>query len=389
MKKLAIITTHPIQYYAPVFKLLQQRGQIAIKVFYTRGEQAGHKHDPGFNKAIQWDIPLLEGYDYKWVENTSVQPGSHHFKGIINPGLIDEVKEWQPDAVLVYGWGYQSHLKLIKYFKGKILVWFRGDSTLLDEKRGIKFLLKSIFLKWVYHHVDYAFYVGKNSKAYFKKYGLKENQLGFAPHAIDNERFSLDRGKETLLLRQKLSLKDNDILVLFAGKMEEKKAPMQLLQAFLSLNKPDVNLLFVGNGQLESELKQQSSGNNKIHFMDFQNQSQMPVIYQACDLFCLPSVGPAETWGLAVNEAMACGRAVMVSDKVGCAVDLVKDHVNGVIFKAGDITDLSDKLKDLTADSDLLKKYGEQSQLIIKDWNFTNIAQAIENKLLYEADGSH
>src|ERR1700743_166628 len=101
MRKLAIITTHPIQYYAPVFKLLQQRGQIAIKVFYTWGGQSVQKHDPGFNKAIQWDIPLLEGYDYKWVENTSTQPGSSHFKGIINPGLIDEVKEWQPDAILV------------------------------------------------------------------------------------------------------------------------------------------------------------------------------------------------------------------------------------------------------------------------------------------------
>jgi glycosyltransferase involved in cell wall biosynthesis len=389
MRKLAIITTHPIQYYAPVFKLLQQRGQIAIKVFYTWGEQAGQKHDPGFNKAIQWDIPLLEGYDYKYIENTSAQPGSHHFKGIINPVLIDEVKEWQPDAILVYGWGYQSHLKLMRYFKGKIPVWFRGDSTLLDEKVGIKSILKSIFLKWLYHHVNYAFYVGKNSKAYFKKYGLKENQLVFAPHAIDNQRFSVDRDKETLILRQKLLLKDSDILVLFAGKMEEKKAPMQLLQAFLSLNKPDVHLLFVGNGQLESELKRQSNGNNNIHFMDFQNQSQMPVIYQACDLFCLPSVGPAETWGLAVNEGMACGRAVLVSDKVGCAVDLVKDDVNGAIFKAGDVADLSDKLKDLTADNDLLKKYGEQSRLMIKDWNFTNIALAIENKLLYEADGSH
>jgi len=389
MKKLAIITTHPIQYYAPVFKLLQQRGRIAIKVFYTWGEQAAQKHDPGFNKTIQWDIPLLEGYDYKWVENTSAQPGSHHFKGIINPGLIDKVKEWQPDALLVYGWGYQSHLKLIRYFKGKIPVWFRGDSTLLDENSGIKSILKTLFLKWLYHHVDYAFYVGTNSKAYFKKYGLKENQLGFAPHAIDNDRFSVAGHKEILLLRQKLSIKDSDNLVLFAGKMEEKKAPMQLLQAFFSLHKPDVHLLFVGNGHLENELKQRGSVSNNIHFMDFQNQSQMPVIYQACDLFCLPSIGPAETWGLAVNEAMACGKAILVSDKVGCAVDLVREHLNGAIFKAGDVADLTDKLKDLTADDALLKKYGEQSRLIIKDWNFTNIALAIENKLLYEADGSH
>ncbi|WP_259065403.1 glycosyltransferase family 4 protein [Mucilaginibacter sp. X4EP1] len=386
MKKLAVVTTHPIQYYAPVFKLLQQRSQIGIKVFYTWGKQAEAKFDPGFNKAIEWDIPLLEGYTYEWVENTSPQPGSHYFKGIINPELINSLKSWQPDAVLVIGWSYQSHLKVIRYFKGKVLVLFRGDSTLLDEKKGLKSILRSVFLTWLYRHVDHAFYVGTNSKAYFKKYGLKQKQLSFAPHAIDNDRFAFKRDEETLLLRKSLSLGEGDILILFAGKLEEKKAPQHLLAAFLSINKPNVHLLFAGNGPLENELKQMSGDNALVHFMEFQNQSQMPVVYQACDLFCLPSVGPGETWGLAINEAMACSKAIIASNKVGCAVDLVKDGVNGSVFKAGDVSDLTSKLQELTHDLSQLKTYGRESQRIIKDWNFTKIAEAIENKLIYETD---
>lgn len=386
MKKLAVITTHPIQYYAPVFKLLQQRGQIGIKVFYTWGKQTEAKFDPGFNKTIEWDIPLLEGYTYEWVENTSPQPGSHHFKGIINPELINSLKSWQPDAVLVIGWSYQSHLKVIRYFKGKVPVMFRGDSTLLDEKKGLKSILRSVFLTWLYRHVHHAFYVGTNSKAYFKKYGLKQKQLSFAPHAIDNDRFAFKRDEETLLLRKSLSLGENDILILFAGKLEEKKAPQHLLAAFLSINKPNVHLLFAGNGPLENELKQTSGDNARVHFMEFQNQSQMPVVYQACDLFCLPSVGPGETWGLAINEAMACSKAIIASSKVGCAVDLVKDGVNGAVFEAGNISDLTSKLQELTHDVNRLKTYGEESQKIIKDWNFTKIAEAIENKLIYETD---
>ncbi|HAL82203.1 MAG TPA: hypothetical protein DCO83_08180 [Mucilaginibacter sp.] len=161
-----------------------------IKVFYTWGENATDKFDPGFNKKIEWDVPLLDGYQFEWVKNSSKNPGSHHFKGINNPDLINQIMVWQPDALLVYGWGYQGHLKAIRHFKNKIPVLFRGDSTLLDEKKGIKLLFKSAFLKWVYRHIDHAFYVGANSKAYFKKYGLREDQLSFAPHAVDNDRFA-------------------------------------------------------------------------------------------------------------------------------------------------------------------------------------------------------
>jgi len=159
MSKLAIITTHPVQYYAPVFKLLHQRGKINIKVFYTWGIASVNKFDPGFNKTIEWDIPVLDGYPYEWVENNSKDPGTHHFNGIINPGLIGQVRAWQPDAVLFYGWGFSSHLKAIRYFKNKIPVLFRGDSTLFDEGKGIKALLRTVFLKWVYRHVDHAFFM--------------------------------------------------------------------------------------------------------------------------------------------------------------------------------------------------------------------------------------
>src|SRR5258708_7201810 len=136
--RLAIITTHPIQYYAPVFKLLQERQQLTIMVFYTWGEGAEVKYDPGFGATIAWDIPLLDGYPFTWVYNTACDPGSHHYKGIINPGLIQQVQQWEADAILVFGWAYQSHLKCLRYFKGRIPTYFRGDSTLLDEPKGLK-----------------------------------------------------------------------------------------------------------------------------------------------------------------------------------------------------------------------------------------------------------
>jgi glycosyltransferase involved in cell wall biosynthesis len=252
---------------------------------------------------------------------------------------------------------------------------------LLDEQKGTRNLLKSVLLKWVYKQVDHAFYVGTNNKNYFKKYGLTDNQLSFAPHATDNERFAEDKSADAGLIRKKLGISNDEMLILFAGKLENKKSPALLLNAFSELNNPGMHLLFVGNGDLENELKVLAANNPAIHFMDFQNQSVMPGIYQACDLFCLPSKGPGETWGLAVNEAMACGKAILVSDKVGCAIDLVKEGYNGMIFKSGNLKDLKEKLNELTLSNKLLKEYGNNSKQLIADWSFLKIAEAIENKL--------
>jgi glycosyltransferase involved in cell wall biosynthesis len=382
VKKLAIITTHPIQYYAPIFKLLQQRNAIVVKVFYTLGQQDA-KYDRGFEKSIKWDIPLLDGYNYEWVENTSSHPGSHHPKGIINPGLIDRINLYQPDAILVFGWNYTSHLQIMRYFKGP--VYFRGDSTLLNHVYPAKALLKSLYLKWVYGYINHAFYVGANNKAYFKKYGLRESQLTFAPHAIDNDRFKTNRKPDAENLRASLKLTAEDILIVYAGKFEPVKNIKLLIAAFGALNKQHVHLLLVGNGADERALKIQaglSIAKNNIHFMDFVNQADIPVIYQSADIYCLPSV--SETWGLSVNEAMACNKAILVSDMVGCATDLVKENYNGAVFKSNNEKSLTDALTKLSLSKAVLQDYGKNSGTIIQKWNFTAIAEAVENKLLNE-----
>ncbi len=377
MKKLAIITTHPIQYYAPVFKLLAKK--IQLKVFYTWGEQSMDKYDKGFAKQIEWDIPLLDGYDYQFLVNASKGPGTHRFNGISNPGLLTSLQDFEPDAILIYGWAWKSHLKALRFFKGKIPIYFRGDSTLLDQQKNFKSLLRKFFLKWVYSHVDKTFYVGNANKKYYSHFGLTEKQLVFAPHAVDNSRFEKIDHQETIKLRESLSVGSSSILILFAGKLEQKKAPFLLLKAFTQLANLNLHLLFVGNGELEKELKARADNLSNVHFIDFQNQSKMPAIYQACDLFCLPSKGPNETWGLAVNEAMAAGKAVLVSTKVGCAVDLVKPGVNGEIFKSDHLNDFIQKLGELTGSKEKLTKMGIQSQQIIQNWSFEKQVEAIVN----------
>jgi glycosyltransferase involved in cell wall biosynthesis len=383
--RLAIVTTHPIQYYAPVFKLLHERGKIHIHVFYSWGEQVNEKFDPGFGQMIRWDIPLLEGYPYSWAENRARDPGTHHFNGIVTPGLVRQIENWKPDAVLFIGWSWRGHLKAIRYFKKSVPVFFRGDSTLIPAPAPWKSALRYLILKWVYASVDFAFYVGQHNLSYFKRFGLTDDQLGFAPHAVDNTRFAMDSTREATELRLELGIGPQEIVILYAGKFEPVKNISLLVSAFTGLDLKGVHLLLVGQGPLKDQLmlmSGSSTAGSRIHFMDFQNQTVMPSIYQACDLFCLPS--RSETWGLAVNEAMACGKAVLVSDRVGCAPDLVKDHFNGLVFRSSDQAHLQACLADLTGSREKLDKLGANSREIIQQWSFVQIAIAIENKLLQD-----
>jgi glycosyltransferase involved in cell wall biosynthesis len=339
-KRLAIVTSHPIQYNAPWFKMLAGSETIHPGVFYTWEQSAtGPKYDPDFRGRIEWDIPLLEGYEYRFVKNKASDPGTHHFRGLVNPTLNGEISAWCPDAILIYGWSFDSHLKCLRYFHRKTPILFRGDSTLLDERRGIRRHLRRWFLQWVYGHIDKALYVGTRNKEYFLKHGLRDEQLLYAPHAIDNGRFEEPEDRYSQLAaewRDTLGIGKDDLVLLFAGKLEPKKNPFFLLEIAREVSDPRLKIVFVGTGVLEKSLRKDAETDPRILFIGFQNQRQMPVVYRLGDVYILPSKGPGETWGLGVNEAMACGCAIMMSEKAGGAVDLVEEGVNGIRFDPAD-----------------------------------------------------
>jgi glycosyltransferase involved in cell wall biosynthesis len=380
--KLAIIISHPIQYNVPLFRLLAERGIIEIMVFYSWGNAViENKYDPGFGRVIKWDIPLLEGYPSQFLDNTARRPGSDHFLGIINPDIVPRIDAWKPDAVLIYGWNFKSHLMTMRHYKGKLPVYFRGDSTLLDERPGLRHIIRNIFLKWVYCRVDKVFYVGQRNKEYFLRAGLKDSELILAPHAIDNDFFQLhadEHEAEAKQWRQTLKIGQDSLVFLFAGKMERKKAPLLLLEAFKAAQFPEsTHLIFAGSGELDGALMAAAKSSN-IHFIGFQNQKRMPVVYRLGDVFILPSAGPAETWGLAINEAMACGRPVIASSKCGGAVDLIRDGLNGYIFESGNKKDLQHKLSLFQKNKAEIRKMGNQAFLHIRNFSLLRIAEAVE-----------
>jgi len=337
-RKLAVVSTHPIQYYVPVFRALSRSQSFEMRVFYTWSQSADQKLlDPGFGATLQWDIPLLDGYAHQFVPNVAEERfGPETFRGIKNPSLIAEIEAWGADAVLVYGWCHQSHLQALRHFKGRIPVLFRGDSTLLDRQVWWRTAMRRVFLWWVYRHVDVALAVGSNSRDYFAWCGIPRSRIVIAPHSVDTIRFGDESGGTDARAdawRREFGIPADAVVFLFAGKFQRKKAPDLLLEAFTTLSGGS-HLVFVGSGELDAQLRARSTARTDVHFLPFQNQSVMPVVYRVADAFVLPSRGPGETWGLALNEAMACGRTLIASSSVGGARDLIQPGENGWTFES-------------------------------------------------------
>ena len=384
--RLAIVTTHPIQYYAPLFRRLEERGEVRVHVFYGWGGASEATVDHGFGKTFAWDIPLLDGYEHSFVENVSPDPGTHHSAGIDAPGMVDAVAGWKPDAVLVFGWSFKAHQRVMRAFHGRVPVFFRGDSTLLDERGGVAgrlhALMRRIGLRWVYRSVDHAIYVGTHNRTYFEAHGLRGDQLSWAPHAVDNDRFSgahtdaPDYEAEALQWRRDLGIGDRERVIVFVGKLEAKKAPDVLLAAFGKVTTDRAHLVFCGAGPLEDVLREHAASRPDVHFVGFQNQARMPVAYRLGDVVVLPSRGPGETWGLAVNEAMASGRAVVVTDRVGCAPDLVT-AANGRVVPADDVEALAAALDEVLAPGSA-EAMGQASRELVEQWSIDEAARGIE-----------
>ena len=379
--KLAIIASQPTQYYSPWFRYIAQTAHIPLRVFYLGDFGVEPRFDPGFQTTIKWDVPLLDGYDYTFVRNKGRSSGSHGgFRGLWNPSIIGELAAFAPTAILLIGYNFATSLYVILWMR-RVRLLLRGDSHRLVRSTGAGEVIRRQLISVLFRRFSAFLYVGHANREYFRYHGVREGKLFRAPHAVDNARF-LSTASAAMLdavrWKQELGIPPQDRVVLFAGKFEPRKRPLDLLRAFEAAQVPRTSLLFVGSGPLERELKAAAAGKHGVYFAPFQNQTRMPRVYAAGDLFVLPSAGRGETWGLAVNEAMCMARPIIVSDHVGCARDLVIPFENGLVFPADDVAALAACLREALSDPQRLRLGGERSQAIVEGYSY---AQATEGLL--------
>jgi glycosyltransferase involved in cell wall biosynthesis len=390
--RLAIVLSHPTQYYSPWFRWLRTHTALEFRVFYLWKFGVEATRDPQFEKKFAWDVDLLGGYESEFVPNLAREPGTHHFRGLRNPALTVRLAAWSPDALLLFGYAYASHLRAVAWARcHRVPLVFRGDSHLLG--RPAPPWWKKILFRTLYRQFAALTCVGAANRDYFTTLGVPAKKLFFAPHSVSHELFDPSRAETRAAasaLRAQLGLAPATRVVLFAGKLTAAKQPVELLEAFLALGAPGAALVFVGDGGEKNALvdRARAAPPGRVHFLPFANQSEMPARYLLADLFALPSRGLYETWGLAVNEAMHLGVPCLVSDLVGCQRDLVLDGETGWVFRAGDAPHLREKLAAaLAAPPAQLEKIKRAAAVRISQYTYAQTTDGFLRALAYAAPG--
>ncbi len=385
LPKLAIVTTHPIQYQTPLWATLAHQGLINVQVFYASDHGIKAHLDPQFGKTFSWDIPLLNGYDYEFLPSVKIMglPGPVANRWPI--GLRRQLKQGGFDAILLHG--YMTAAALAGYWHARRLrmpILLRGESH-LHQKRGLATRsLKRILLPRFLRNVNYCLAIGQWNREYWQHYGVPEERIRTTLYSVDNERFrqvSHENQERCKALRSEWGAQSGDTIFAYAGKLQSHKGLDTLLEAYRRLrsSRSDVRLVLIGDGPQGRELQERGRNIPGIICTGFINQSELPVFFGAVDALVLPS--KIEPWGLVVNEAMACGTPVIVSDAVGCGPDLVEHAETGLVFSAENISALVGAL-DKACDPEIRKHWIQNIPAVLQCASHDDNARTITECVL-------
>jgi glycosyltransferase involved in cell wall biosynthesis len=385
-QRFIFLLSHPIQYFSPLFQLMAKDSEIDLLVLYCSDENVKGHIDKGFGVKVKWDIPLLEGYNYKFLKNYSLKPSIFNgFFGLMNFEIISVLRKEKGSYIVIHGWNYLTHI--ITILLGKLFglkTCIRGDNPYKQEmlkSKRLLFIKRLLLGKILFKFIDYFLYVGNQNKEFYRFYDIPENKLISTPHAVDNTRFRNEYVKykeKKFVLRKELQLPEEKIIILFVGKYIKVKRPLDLLEAFRELNSENISLIFLGDGELRKEMEEyiQTYNLKDVCITGFKNQSQISKYYSAADIFVLTS--ESETWGFVVNEAMNFGLPIILSKQVGCIDDLLHDGQNGFHFECANIVDLKTKLKILINDNHIRNSFGKESYRLIESYSYSSIINSLK-----------
>jgi glycosyltransferase involved in cell wall biosynthesis len=374
--RIAVLTTHPIQYQAPLFRLLDRQPHVQFTALFCDEHGARPSFDGEFGKFIQYDVPLLEGYSHRFLRNFAPRPALS-LTGLVNPAIMTSLATGEFDVLVVHGYNVLTNILALLGPRRRTRVLLRGESHLLQGRAIAKRAVKQVLLRTLFARVDHFLPIGTLNRAYYASYGVSDQHMTLAPYSVDNGRFasgSAQARRDPTTARQELGLPVHIPLFLFCAKLVPKKRPIDLLRAFSRVRpQAPCGLVYVGDGALAPELRREVDRlglGRDVYFLGFRNQSELPAIYGAGDVLVLPS--DVEPWGLVVNEAMACGMAVVISDHVGAGPDLVE---NSRVFPAGDVAALAAILRRLASQPDDLAAAKADASARIARWGLQQTAE--------------
>ena len=369
MKKLLIIYGVWSPYsHARFTAIAQHIKDMELTVFFQNSDV----------KYRKWNAEIT-GSPYKtaFLKNIGIPVSANTaFIYNINYNIYQEIKRYNPDRIIVSGWDSFATLAAVVYARThnrEIVLW--AGSTIYENSFLRKISLP--YVKFILRVFDGFISYGTASEEYMRLLGVRNNIEHFY-NTVDVDHF-LTQGKlstqEQRMLKGKLGVRNSSRVIIFSGRLVTIKCVDLLIKAFLQVNEKfqDIELLIVGYGPEEQRLKKMAEENSCIHFLGHRGIDEIPGIYGISDILVLPSI--SEPWGLVVNEAMACGCAIIASDRCGCSRDLIRD--NGIVVEGGKLDPLVEALEQLLSSESELERMKEKSIEIIQDFKPQSLVKRI------------
>jgi glycosyltransferase involved in cell wall biosynthesis len=383
--RVLLIATHPVQYQSPIFRRMARHPRLDIHVAYCSLLGAEKALDPDFATEVQWDVPLLDGYPWTQVPNWASPPRPTRFWGIVNPGLWKIIRRQRFDAVVTYtGYMCASFWIVAAATKfGRVPFLFGTDATGLEPRssRAWRASLKKLILPSIFRLATVVIVPSTAGVDFIRTLGIPASRIVLTPYTVDNDWWSTRAALVNRpAVRARWNVPENSNVVLFSAKMQPWKRPLDLLRAFANASVPDSYLVLAGDGPLRPAIESQAVSlgiADRVRLLGFVNQSGLPEVYASADLLVLAS--DYEPFGVVVNEAMLCGCAVAVSDRVGARDDLVAAGETGFVFPAGDVDALSRVLASAFADRDQLRQIIHAAKQRFERWSpHENVERMVE-----------
>ena len=386
------IASHPIQYAVPIFRLMAQDPRLDFRVAYCTLRGAEAAHDPEFGRSVQWDVPLLDGYEWTHVPNQGT--GGESFSGLYNPGLWKLIREGHFDAVLCQ-LGYLRSSFWISYFAARTSTtpfMFLTDASSIEARDGRKWKIWVKKLAWpvLFRMFSQVLTASSAGSEMMRSLRIPERKIAMTLDTVDNDWWRGEAARvNRAAVRASWGLDNEEKIVLFCAKLQPWKRPLDLLRAFAAAEIPRSTLLFAGDGPLRASIEAEASAlglGQRVRVLGFVNQSQLPAVYRASDLLVIPS--EYEPFGLVVNEAMLCGCVVIASDKVGALRDLIFPGRTGYVYPCGDTRALAAALRGAFADPSRLSEIGQAAGRRIEQWSPRASAAALTEAIVRTVAGS-
>ncbi len=372
--RVLVVSSHPVQYASPIFRLMAHDPRIESHVAYCTLQGAETQTDPDFGIEVKWDIPLLDGYPWVVMRNCSRRPRVTSFFGLLNLEIWSLIRRGDFDAVILFTgytcatfWIAMAALKM-----SGIPVLFATDAHDLASRDGKawKPRIKRRLWPHLFRLADVMMVPSSGGVELLRALRMPEDRIVLTPYSVNNEWWiqrsdQIDRAAA----RARWNVPENATIILFCAKLQPWKRPLDLLRAFARVAGRNEYLIFAGEGSLRPTLESEARSlgiEGNVRFLGFVNQSGLPEVYTAADIFVLPS--EYEPFGVVVNESMLCRCSVIVSDRVGARFDLVREGT-GFVFPVGDVGALATLLGDALQSPERLKRAGEAARERMRDWS--------------------